>query len=577
MKKVLAYGIVLALLSGGRAAEAAEPLMMQSERGGIGLEEVPQKSGMMTLQSLAVDPRRSLAVTEKAIVSQFTLAAVMNQLTTQNGATGLNSAQLFRQLWDTQNAAPGQADLSAAVTGLPHCSDNTNKLNGFAYPCRTAEGVQAGSSSAVNMSSYVAVGLFNRFDMMSNTGSNCGEYRLVFAKTGATPGRNFIIFEATLPNPQPGQGREGCRAVGKFWADLTSDAVLSSRATKLKSFFFTGLPGFRPVIHMNNYGNDPSGLGQVRTNQFIGSPWLLREFKLKRQCPTTTTCTLKFVPATVKINPMGNLFNPNNVSTLASQFQLQFLDQVASLAIQDVNRFNYAMGDQFNAGQSDAQTASGVVDDYVAQFNAATTSTFRANIQARLDRIGSTLTPVDIVARAQALSCGGCHQRSSGAAMGGFTFPNSLGFVHSSERDDPADPTRFQLSPTLVNTFLPRRKAVLEGFLNTPVLNAAVSNQSVALTATPGQTLSVSITMVNQGTLSWNTANGIALIPVSTHKWNTLRMHVGTTPVHQGQATTFSFGVVAPTTPGTYPFQWRMARNDVGFGASTPLVNITVK
>jgi hypothetical protein len=67
------------------------------------------------------------------------------------------------------------------------------------------------------------------------------------------------------------------------------------------------------------------------------------------------------------------------------------------------------------------------------------------------------------------------------------------------------------------------------------------------------------------------------LIPVSSHKWGIARIDAGTTLVHQKGRKTFTFAVTAPTAPGTYSFQWRMARNGVGFGTSTPLVNITVK
>jgi hypothetical protein len=52
---------------------------------------------------------------------------------------------------------------------------------------------------------------------------------------------------------------------------------------------------------------------------------------------------------------------------------------------------------------------------------------------------------------------------------GGLTWPSSMGFVHVTEaqRETAPDGTvRFQISPALTNVFLPRRKAVLEAFLN---------------------------------------------------------------------------------------------------------------
>ena len=48
---------------------------------------------------------------------------------------------------------------------------------------------------------------------------------------------------------------------------------------------------------------------------------------------------------------------------------------------------------------------------------------------------------------------------------GGLTWPASTNFVHSSELDDPADPSRFSISPALRDQFLPLRRSVLERFL----------------------------------------------------------------------------------------------------------------
>jgi hypothetical protein len=414
-----------------------------------------------TPPAVALDIRRSLVVTEKNILARFGGRRVFTRLAAESG-TGFTPEQLFRQLWDTQNPAPGQPDLP----GLAHCTDNGNTLNGFPYVCRPSEGRQAQPASVINLDSYAAVGLYNRFDLAPVDGSNCGEYRIVLAKLPFTPGnRNFINFEAVLPNPQPGLGLEGCRPVASFWSGLSTEADAMARAAKLEAFYFTGLPGFAPVVHVNHFGNNPSGLGQVRTNQFLQSgpnapppPWMLREFKLVNGT---------FVPATVKTNPFGGLFNPTSQDARASAFQSHFVSQVAALAINDLNRFNHSVPDTFNAGQSDSQTRGGA-DDYLAQFGPGP-SPFHQAIGQELARLGSTLTPHDVVARAQALSCGGCHQRNSGRPVGGgLTWPASANFVHSTELDDPADPGRFNLSPALVNQFLPQRKRVLESFLQSP-------------------------------------------------------------------------------------------------------------
>ncbi len=410
--------------------------------------------------SQVVSARRSLAVTETAILAQFGLPAVLQQLASQNGNPGFTGAQLFRQLWETQNPAsgPGRTDLQPSA----HCADNAGTLNGFPNDCRPTEGAQANAGNFPNINSYSAIGLFNRFDLAPANGADCGEYRVVYGLAGGG-GRNFIIFEAILPNPREDLGLEGCRQVQAFWRDLSNTADIQARATALRNFYFNGLPGYAPVFHLENYGFNPRGAGQLRVNMFMGGPWLLKEFKLERQCPNGV-CSLKAVPVTVKTNPFGGLFSPGSADPRAAAFQSHFVTQVQALAVNDVNRFNYDVPDQFNSGQSDAQSFS--VDEYLAQF--AGPSAFRNAIQTRLTQLGSPLTPDNIVARAQALSCGGCHQRSSGAPMGnGMQFPFSASFVHNTEFTEPGpDGTRFQLSSALANTFLPFRKNVMEEFLS---------------------------------------------------------------------------------------------------------------
>ncbi|MFY1826289.1 hypothetical protein ACN47A_10285, partial [Myxococcus fulvus] len=78
---------------------------LHSERGGL------QATGLAHRPSLTaptLEPLRSLAITDYATVSTITARKVFDQLVRQAGNTGFTSDQLFRQLWDTQNPAPGQ-------------------------------------------------------------------------------------------------------------------------------------------------------------------------------------------------------------------------------------------------------------------------------------------------------------------------------------------------------------------------------------------------------------------------------------------------------------------------------------
>ncbi|MBZ4422455.1 hypothetical protein [Myxococcus sp. RHSTA-1-4] len=460
---------------------------LHPERRGIGL--LPLPSGPRQ-QTVTVDPRRSLAVTDQVILQNFSFQSVMNQLVAQAGVSGLTSLQLYRQWWDTANPGPG--------LGLgAHCDDEllpdgTTGLNGFSYSCPREEGTQISedpfSTKPSNAGAYIPIGVFNRFDLASQDGSDCGEYRILFARReGQTEEfrRGTLIFEAVLPNPQPELGLAGCRPVAQFWADLSLESSATVRGQKLRDFYFTGLPGFMPVVHLDNYGNRTSGVltGQVRTNQFIQPPkaarplfpWTMREFKLRKDC-STGTCALRFVPVTAKTNPGGVLFSPTSTHPQAADFQsVSFPAQVAALANADINRFSMQVEDRFNSGQSVSQ---GSEDNYSARFTTAP-STLRSNLQAQLTALGSTLTPDHIVRRALTQSCAGCHEHSKPNPDGtpgnddlgnGMVWPRSLTFVHVSEQSPESGPDgqRFRISPALTDVFLPHRKQVLESFLSMP-------------------------------------------------------------------------------------------------------------
>ncbi|MBU8895280.1 hypothetical protein DRW03_06905 [Corallococcus sp. H22C18031201] len=449
--------------------EAAEPVL-HPERRGIGAMVLPPRGP--SAMSLSVDSRSSLIVTDTAILVNFSFQRVMTQLVAQSGVPGLTPLRLFQEWWDTNNSAPGLG------LGGPHCDDagfeGQAALNLFPYLCARIEGTQATLNPFdpnAKAPAYVPAAVVNRFDLAPANGSDCGEYRIVFVKrTGMTDpsNRNLLIFEAVLPNPNPAQGLNGCRPVADLWAKLSTVPDAAERSKMLSNFYFEGLAGFMPVVHIDNYGNrsGPVATGQVRTNQFMAPPWTLREYKVRQQfCSGVTPCAMRFIPVTVKTNPGATLFSLFSGHPQAPAFQsTAFPSQVPFLAFNDLNLFNYSVADSFNSGESNAQ---GTDNDYIQSFGFST-SPFRTTIQARLTATGSTLSPVDMIARAQALSCAGCHQLSNGANLGGgLSWPFSAGFTHVSEQQEtgPFGP-RFQISTALTGTFLPHRKAVLETFLN---------------------------------------------------------------------------------------------------------------
>ncbi|WP_437302849.1 hypothetical protein [Sorangium sp. So ce388] len=109
------------------------------------------------------------------------------------------------------------------------------------------------------------------------------------------------------------------------------------------------------------------------------------------------------------------------------------------------------------------------------------------SIQQKLTSIGSPLTPDQLLARAQTISCSGCHLvKENGAGANndvGLSSPvpsNNLLFTHTSEQTEeiPGEPGRtlFQISTPLTDEFLPYREQVMNDFLfGNPVLGFELS------------------------------------------------------------------------------------------------------
>jgi hypothetical protein len=139
---------------------------------------------------------------------------------------------------------------------------------------------------------------------------------------------------------------------------------------------------------------------------------------------------------------------------------------VKALAAPNLTDIDFKVPDEFNTAQSQASGSD--ENNYAAQFT-PDPSQLRRDVQEELDAIGSALSPDDIVLRAQALSCAGCHQLNNGQRVGGdLTWPSSLGFTHTTEQETETvdGQVRFLISEALIKVFLPKRKQVLEDFLN---------------------------------------------------------------------------------------------------------------
>lgn len=418
-----------------------------------------------------IDVDRSLFVHDRATLDagDFSLNRTLTKLAADAvaaGATGTTAQSLFRDFWDTQNPAPGVAP------GGAQCDDNGGTLNGFSNPCRPAEGAQA-LNPAAEMAKYIPIGLVNRLDLASEGGKNCGEHRIIYGRNDGS--RNFIIFEAVLPNPRPGC-EDACRPVAARWFELSNITSATTRAQKLEELFYTGLPGFRPVVHIEHYAvggtsstYGGSGSGQLRTNMFMGSPWVLKEFKLALDC-TTTPCVLDPVPVPVAVNPNGFLWQESG-DPLPQAFQAHVVTQTSTLASSDLNSISYAMPVQFDDSRADSQTG-GLRDNYRTAYDPLGSGPFHTAFNAQATSVG--LTPAQLVNRALTQSCAGCHQPGTfgllapNALAAGVSWPNSeaFGFAHVRET---AVGDIHPLSPALTNVFLPARAQHLANRLNDEV------------------------------------------------------------------------------------------------------------
>ena len=245
--------------------------------------------------------------------------------------------------------------------------------------------------------------------------------------------------------------------------------------------YFDGLGNVEPVVHVRHYGDNPQQEGQVRTNQFIqarSSAWSLREFQLRRTCHGGS-CRLHFIPVTAKVNPFGELHNADRDDSTATGDREHFLPQIqvntdeadeplkglAATTLHDI-QFDVP-NDTYNTGQSQASGSD--ENKYDFHVESTTDTSFKNAIQAALDDLASDPPPTQIILRAEAHSCAGCHRLLNNVALGGgLTWPPSLGFTHVTERDTEVvdGQERFKISPALLNVFLPQRQQIMEDYLN---------------------------------------------------------------------------------------------------------------
>jgi len=416
---------------------------------------------------ILLNASRSFAVTDLSILDSFSFARVMNWMV---DGSSTSTAQLVRQMFDTQNPRPGMADAAS-----PHCDDflvnGMPTFNGFPRQCPTPEGIHAATPPELNH--FTPLALINRFDMAPADGANCGQYRIVyFNYLQQPPSRLSMILEAVLPNPHREQGIAGCKAVAQFWADLSAVDSTVERRVRLEKFFFDGLPGFEGAIRAAHY-SQASG-GGIRTRQTNLPPtsrWRGYQFHVEQQCGSGAPCALRMTPDVLENLPFGPMFDANVDTPAARAFREHFLTQISTLAINDLNQYRMNIDRQYLLGESDPLEDVRAFNYQVPFNNSQSTDAgkaFRAQIDAELKRIGSTLTPENIVARAETQTCAGCHFVPQSVG-GNLIFPGALDASHVLNNvritgDDGAE-SRWATSGAMDNVFIPNRMRILRDFL----------------------------------------------------------------------------------------------------------------
>ena len=410
------------------------------------------------------NPNPEPKITEKSVIfndiaklsGPFAFAKTMDKITATSGGAPTSSVLMLKSMVDSfaENSSIHPISGKAIdVTKRPNESAlNPNDLLNPDSP-----------------DGMIPVGLFNRFDLAPADGSNCGEYRIVYAKrTSGITDRMTIIFEARIPNPNPGKGLAGCAPITDFWAQRSNDTDATQTVAALEKFYYQGIAGVEPIVKAENYGLP---LGQVRVNLFkTPDPgrikWSLREFLVNFD----STGQAIFKPEPVDDSPTVALFRP--IADLPAGFNEADLNDFRNGFIGQP-LCNLVNPDRISKKASAADIINGISAGYDPRFNdfesisqddddnpaVNTDPALLDQVQARLASLSdlSGVSREQLMNRAGTMTCGGCHQFSAGKDLGnGATWPASLGFLHIDETG--------KLSPLLTDVFIPKRVQIAQQF-----------------------------------------------------------------------------------------------------------------
>ena len=433
-------------------------------------EQIGSVDQAIGAQAASLNPRRSLIETNVELLAPGSLGLVLHWVTANANLQPFPefTHNLFFNLYN--DAANDVFNIGKLPVPHRPCDDPHYQsiLNNFPFACPRNEGSFATASltEAPEMADWKVIAAVNRIDMAPEDGSHCGEQRMILAHEGG-PGRDFIIFEAQIPNPSPDLGKCACAPIAQFWANLSSIDSVDERRIQLERAFLSGhgklkAAGIGPFMAAGNF---TIGTGQIRTNNFAQGPWSLREHKLIEWRDLIWP-----LPFPVTSNLHAPLLADNATDPRAAKCKDSFLQSFSSLLPDDPNLMALAVPDECYDAESPNNFNQG---NYATQLNG--NPVLQADVQARLDELGSRLSPSQIMNRATfSGSCIGCHQEGIGQELGfsdgttGNPAPFSMGFVqvHENLTEDCGDGTTcFSISSALSGTFLPHRQTVMENLL----------------------------------------------------------------------------------------------------------------
>jgi hypothetical protein len=262
--------------------------------------------------STAAIAARAFVIVDPEALAPFTFDRVIGSLSSEPSSAWLETIA-------RRDAAPRRRQVVMPLTGFIASAEDGSWL-------------PAGSQGWAHMK---PIAIVNRFDLAPADFSHCGEYRLIFSRRTGNRTRLHIAVEAILPNPNPRLGGAGCAGVAAFWWELAATASANARRERLEGFFFRGLPSFPPVL-------DPRGFertGRIRTSEISDGRPRFAQFELKRHCEAAQPCVARLTRVPLDNAPDGTLFDGDTVGERAASFRRDFLRQVASLSINDVNRY----------------------------------------------------------------------------------------------------------------------------------------------------------------------------------------------------------------------------------------------